>query len=288
MAGSRRHSAEVRRWQLIAAGSLPGLGLVGLLLYTTGVADPVSALGAGLMISGATAVAGGGLGFLFGIPRALGSAGSSTQQGGYTANTNLEQVSDWLTKILLGVGLTQLGSLWEKFRSLGHALAPALGGRGDSAPFAAALVLYFLVLGFLGGWLLTRLMLADALTEADGNALALFTKAQEQQRAGNVVGAEDLRVQAMGHLGQFATQAAPQSTVTAAAAAEIRAGAKSSTATPEEVRGLFTSDDENLRMQALALTQGNAALGDFESVLDYIEHPRTAFEHYNALLAARG
>ncbi|GAA1068875.1 hypothetical protein GCM10009665_73970 [Kitasatospora nipponensis] len=285
----------------MAVATLLGLGLLGLLLYTTGAPHPVSALGAGLMIACATSVAGAAVGFLFGIPHAL-SGGAPAQQGRYGANTNLEQVSDWLTKILLGVGLTQLGSLWSGLRRLGEALAPALGGQPDSAPFAAALVLYFLVLGFLGGWLATRLLLAGALTQADGNALKLFSSAQEQLREGNEVGAEDLRVQAMAHLGKFSSQAAPATAAAAGAGldpaehpaalesqlAEVRAGAKRSSATPEEVRGLFASDDAGLRMQALALTQGNAALGDFESVLDYVERPRSPFEHYHALLAARG
>lgn len=153
-------------------------------------------------------------------------------------------------------------------------------------------MLYFVILGFLGGWLATRLLLAGALTRADGAALHLFTSAQEQLKEGNEVGAEDLRVQAMGRLGKFAHQAGQPGPAQRAASvsqvAEVRAGAKRSPATPDEVRGLFASDDEGLRLQALALTQGNAALGDFESVLEYIEHPRSAFEHYNALLAARG
>lgn len=59
-------------------------------------------------------------------------------------------------------------------------------------------MLYFVILGFLGGWLATRLLLAGALTRADGAALHLFTSAQEQLKEGNEVGAEDLRVQAMG------------------------------------------------------------------------------------------
>jgi hypothetical protein len=72
------------------------------------------------------------LGFLFGIPRTLQQelppsssppapaaspqspervftgANWSYQQ---TVNTNLEQISDWLTKILVGVGFTQLHQL---------------------------------------------------------------------------------------------------------------------------------------------------------------------------------
>ncbi|MDH6136312.1 hypothetical protein P3T37_005732 [Kitasatospora sp. MAA4] len=298
MARTGGHSAEVRRWQAVGIGSLLGLGLLGLLLYTAGGEHPVSSLGAGLMISCATVVTGGALGFLFGIPQLVGkgsSAATGSGSGGgsggeYSPNTNLEQVSDWLTKILLGVGLTQLGSIWQHFHQLARALAPALGGRADSQPFAASLVLYFVVLGFLGGWLLTRLLLAGALTQADGNALALFSQAQQQQREGDTVGAEDSRVQAMGHLGQLTPTAAPAGAQQPAASqvADVRAGAKNSAATPEEVRGLFASDDPGLRIQALALTQGNSGLGDFESLLEYVEHPRSAFEHYHALLAAHG
>ncbi|GAA1986342.1 hypothetical protein [Kitasatospora viridis] len=292
MAGQLGLDGLARRRQAVAVGTLIGLGFLGLLLYTTAAPHPVSALGAGVMISCATTVVGALIGFLFGIPHVLGSnaAAAPAQSGQYTANTNLEQVSDWLTKLLLGVGLTQLGSLWHGARQLGHSLSPALGGRQDATPFAVALVLYFLILGFLGGWLATRLMLAGALTRADGDALHLFTTAQEQQRQGDEVGAEDLRVQAMGRLGKFTARAGTPAQPTAAAAqmAEIRAGAKNSPAGPDEVRGLFASDDPGLRLQALALTQGNPLLGDFESVLEYVEHPRSAFEHYHALLAARG
>ncbi|MFE0459726.1 hypothetical protein ACFW1A_10750 [Kitasatospora sp. NPDC058965] len=294
MAVRRDQVAQLRRWQVGVVGSLVGLGLLGLVLYTTAAAHPLSALGAGVMIACATAIGGALLGFLFGIPHSRSAAQQTTggPGGEYSANTNLEQVSDWLTKLLLGVGLTQLGRIWQGVRQLGHALAPALGGRGDAAPFAAALVLYFLVLGFLAGWLATRLLLAGVLTQADGNALRLFSSAQEQQREGNEVGAEDLRVQAMAHMGKFNARAAgadaERSAALDAQVAEVRSGAKRSSATPDEVRGLFASDDAGLRMQALALTQGNPALGDFESVLEYIEHPRSAFEHYQSLLAARG
>ena len=56
-------------------------------------------------------LAGGLVGLLFGIPRsALGSAGT-TATGRYQANSNLVEVSDWLTKIIVGVGLVQIGRL---------------------------------------------------------------------------------------------------------------------------------------------------------------------------------
>lgn len=61
------------------------------------------------LIASASFLAGGLVGFLFGIPRAV--QGSTAPSGAtqYQANTNLEQVSDWLTKIIVGVGLVQIG-----------------------------------------------------------------------------------------------------------------------------------------------------------------------------------
>jgi hypothetical protein len=93
----------------------------------------------GLLVAGAGLILGGLIGFLFGIPRSLQSehpqqpakskdgadgkddAARKDPQGRepdrYGANTNLEQISDWLTKILVGVGLTQLTRLPEGLSS---------------------------------------------------------------------------------------------------------------------------------------------------------------------------
>ncbi|MEA5511943.1 hypothetical protein VB715_19395 [Crocosphaera sp. UHCC 0190] len=74
---------------------------------------------------------GGLIGFLFGIPRYFNekkSYNSSSQssensqsrsnQINYRSNTNLEQISDWLTKILVGVGLTQLPALHQNIQEI--------------------------------------------------------------------------------------------------------------------------------------------------------------------------
>src|SRR4051794_2430267 len=49
---------------------------------------------------------GGVTGFLFGIPKARSDVNSAgTNAGGqFKPNTNLEQISDWLTKTIVGVG----------------------------------------------------------------------------------------------------------------------------------------------------------------------------------------
>lgn len=160
-------------------GAVVGAGLIGLVLYASASEDWAAALGGGLMVSVSFMMVGGGAGFLFGIPRLLtgGAAAqpsdlSATSTASYAPNTNLEQVSDWLTKILLGAGLTQIGALPSRLDQLGDVLAPVVGGGDGASGFAAALAVYFTVLGFLSGWLLTRLRLARALSTADRQTLA--------------------------------------------------------------------------------------------------------------------
>ncbi|MER6359946.1 hypothetical protein [Kitasatospora sp. NPDC001527] len=298
-------AAVVRTVQRVATGMLLGAGLLGLVLFSLGRPHPWQALGGGLVVACAATLVGGALGFLFGVPRVRGGSGGSTDAGGgephgsYAPNTNLEQVSDWLTKVLLGVGLTQLGSLGERLGRLGSTLAPALGGGAGTAPFAAALVLHFLLLGFLAGWLLTRLALPRVLSDAD-QALDLFLAGQDRDRKGDKVGADDLRMRAMQHLGLVGTSAgkaddlpgsmlpADKATGPERVLAEVRSTARRSALTASQVRELFADGSEGRRIQALALMQGDPALADLPSVLEAIEHPRSGFEQYHALLAARG
>ncbi|HJV71921.1 hypothetical protein [Ideonella sp.] len=153
-----------------------------------------------LAVAGAAAVVGALLGFVFGVPRALqgsgdaGKSGSSTEQGSsaragsakrqareaaYGANTSLEQISDWLTKILVGVGLTQLTQVPAAVESYSTYLGRALGGLPGAEVFIGALSLYFVVCGFLASYLWTRLTLGRAFSEADVLTRAEFEQAQE-------------------------------------------------------------------------------------------------------------
>jgi hypothetical protein len=82
-------------------------------------------------------------------------------------NTNLEQISDWLTKILVGVGLTNLESFGPKLWNIAGVAAPALGG---SQTIALLGMISFSVWGFFAAYLLTRLFLAIAFVDADDAA----------------------------------------------------------------------------------------------------------------------
>ena len=104
-------------------------------------------LAVAVLVAGGALVAGGPLGFLFGIPRALtrseGAGDTGDTSRGYSPNTNLEDISDWLTKILVGVGLVQFTTLAGRVGELVDSLGPALGGGSLGESFAAATLVVF-------------------------------------------------------------------------------------------------------------------------------------------------
>ncbi|MCY1073092.1 hypothetical protein [Archangium lansingense] len=130
------------------------------------------------------------LGFLFGIPRVLQTefAAPSTEKEpavespppaaspgalpfyDQRVNTNLEQVSDWLTKLLLGVGLVQLKELPDMVTAIAGYMATGLtasAGAGYTQSLAAAIVLYCGPMGFLGSYVWLRMYIARAFRWAD-------------------------------------------------------------------------------------------------------------------------
>jgi hypothetical protein len=94
------------------------------------------------------------MGFLFGVPRFNPAA---TEKADLLPNTNIETVSDWLTKILVGIGLIN-------FKEIGAFLVRISGDLDGSLsagkPFALALIVYFFVVGLIQGYLLTRMFLS--------------------------------------------------------------------------------------------------------------------------------
>jgi hypothetical protein len=132
---------------------------------------------AGLLMIAACAWSVGGLvGFLFGIPRTTSLPSSDVAEGvvgrdqlHYRVNTNLEQISDWLTKILVGVGLAELHQLPAALRGASDYFAEAIGGRAaaDLSGFLVALLIYFSIVGLMTGYLGTRVLLAPLFKVAD-------------------------------------------------------------------------------------------------------------------------
>ena len=94
------------------------------------------------------------IGFLFAVPRVNTTAKS---QSYLLPNTNVETVSDWLTKILVGVGLINFSNIGAFLDRLAGELAGSFQSNKD---FMLALIIYFFVIGLMQGYLLTRMFLA--------------------------------------------------------------------------------------------------------------------------------
>jgi len=83
----------------------------------------------------------------------------------FVPNTNLEQISDWLTKIIVGVGLVQLSTLPGKLRALAGYFATAFGAEPVAPSVVLAIQGYFGIFGFLLGYLWARLYLMKEFSE---------------------------------------------------------------------------------------------------------------------------
>ena len=137
--------------------------------------------------------AGGTTGFLFGIPKsgskvdAPPSNGENTQGTSSVAdpgkeangvrrarpNTNLEEVSDWLTKIIVGLALVNFKNLKDEVAniSLNAAAAIRLNPTESDVSAATALVVGFSLIGFLAMYLYMRLFVQGAIVRSDDQIL---------------------------------------------------------------------------------------------------------------------
>jgi CheY-like chemotaxis protein/uncharacterized integral membrane protein len=161
------------------------IGVVSIWLQNLGAKFPA------ILWALAFLAAGDILGFLFGIPRVLQQPDvrhstnqptdakltkDSNQETSYRqeVNTNLEQISDWLTKIIVGIGLIELRRLPEALNRLSKFVSTSLGTSPDVQGLAAPIIIYFTILGFLSGYLLTRIYLSGAFRRADTEGLSFL------------------------------------------------------------------------------------------------------------------
>ncbi len=124
----------------------------------------------GITIAGSAALLGILFGFVFCYPRIKRAQAAAEPQGNVAVedNSSLADISDWLTKIIVGVGLVELNKIPPALAALSRFFAPGLQ-TGPVAPgstgqvFALALLLYFFPLGFMFGFIWTRFYYQEAL-----------------------------------------------------------------------------------------------------------------------------
>lgn len=158
-------------WFLIALGILSLLVPATVKALNGDWAGALTVVGTGLWLEGAAILAGSVVGFLFGIPLREPKGGEDQDakppgNEGYRPNTNLEQISDWLTKIIVGIGLTQFRSFAEFFAFIGSRAGPAFGDKPSGEVIAICIVISYTLLGFFNGFLLAYLWLPGAFSRA--------------------------------------------------------------------------------------------------------------------------
>lgn len=182
-----------------------GVETIALLIWaiaiyvTQGWSAAFAVLGVAMICSGAASLVGGLLGFLFGIPRSAEATVSRTRltHGGGSppagaaegaaapagpaptaqaaperppqlrVNTNLEDISDGITKVLLGAGLAQANQIVTGAVRLAAFLGPSFGPGAAGQAVAIATIIYGALEGFFAGYLATRLYLTAAFERAD-------------------------------------------------------------------------------------------------------------------------
>jgi len=174
----KKERKEDPPWVLFFAIST-GLAVACLAIFGWSVSS-VSLLLAELLVGFAAICSGGLFGFLFGLPRAS-VRDERDKRPGYVPNTNLETISDWLTKILIGVGLVQLREIGTLLDSVVNI---TLRSVSQPPPAGTEIVTYsvvitFVLLGFLFGFLWTRIVYTRLQTETDDSLVRLLQRVED-------------------------------------------------------------------------------------------------------------
>ena len=133
-------------WGSIIIAIIIGVLMIGFISGYTQLLNQTffTVFGSGILIAGASFSGGGFLGFLFGIPSILQNPTAKLKY-----NDNLVQISDWLTKIIVGVGLTQIYNIPRFIKKIGVEFQINFGGGTWAINAAVSIISYFFLLGFL-------------------------------------------------------------------------------------------------------------------------------------------
>jgi hypothetical protein len=118
------------------------------------------AIGYGTLVAGAFFIGGVLLGYLFGL-RPTGASQNQSSIPPPLPPTNLEEIADWLTKLILGAGLVELtrlqGPIGQFAAFMARGVSPPTTQEDPGSPaIALAIMSFFSASGLLYGYLWTR------------------------------------------------------------------------------------------------------------------------------------
>jgi len=125
------------------------------------------------------------IGFLFALPKRYEKhegqhAKTNDDDHTLVPNTNLQEVSDWLTKMLIGIGLIQFKDISQYIYKISEKIGFSVQEPGANnysySMYAMALIILFTTCGFMLGYLGTRLRLSPELSIADSKTLGRFKR----------------------------------------------------------------------------------------------------------------
>lgn len=146
-----------------------------------------------LSVLGAFYLGGCAIGFLFAIPKSVQrtqfSNVDSVQKGMYNDNTNLEEISDWLTKIIVGVSLTQFNQLRIYLQSAAEGIGAAIksgtiNSSQDFYVFSYCIIVFYAIAGMIIGYMWSRIDFPKILTQnqRDISEIERLQEAVKEQR----------------------------------------------------------------------------------------------------------
>jgi hypothetical protein len=138
----------LRPWEVTALGAFAA-ELIGVWVYAWAVGGGTSVFGILFLLGLAAAGGGGVIGFVFGVPRVRADAHPVTA---FLHNSNLEQISDWLTKIIIGATLVQIKEIADGLGRVSLFIGNEIGARGSNTVAAAVIVFSFFA-GFMWAYL---------------------------------------------------------------------------------------------------------------------------------------
>jgi hypothetical protein len=160
---------------LALAAAMVG-GLLGFLFGVprpaTGTAAPSTSLAGGEVpaLAGQASAQPAEVGPGGAAPPAALASGVATPRSGRTwqSSTNLTEISDWLTKIIVGIGLVEAKWISERFTQLSQSLGAMLfdGAAGSRLVIPSVIIVGALV-GFLYAYLFTQLVIAGLVARTD-------------------------------------------------------------------------------------------------------------------------
>jgi hypothetical protein len=143
---------DLRFWEIMASVSY-FFGIIAIGIYAL-AHDSLRIFGLLWMVGAAAWLVGTALGFLFGVPRVRASEVEDRPDTAVVPNTNLEQISDWLTKIIVGATLVQLGPIARGVAILSGFVGGGLGTNHDEgAAMSGAVMVFYFAAGFVWGYL---------------------------------------------------------------------------------------------------------------------------------------